>query len=172
MNLRRLKWALAALLVTVGLSVLGQGQHSSEAAHGSEYHVTNVHMFTGGHSHWYQGGFADCGSYHNVCWFRLSWYNWTGSAWQFIGNNTHSTPAGPAEWHASTAHCPYRFAGGAECWVANHHDNIYETPPNHAVSPRFLGCKNWNADVAAINYAGEILDLDVIYTYVYGCFQD
>jgi hypothetical protein len=163
------KWALAAVVVALG--VLSLGQDSVEAAHGSEYHVTNVHMRSGGISDWYQGGFADCGAFHNVCWFNLHWFEWKNNNWVVVGVNSHSTPAGPANWHSSTAHCPYRFLGGSECWVWDHHDNSYETPPGHAVSPRFLGCKNWSADVAAMNYAGQTLDYDLITTYAYGCFQ-
>lgn len=161
-------WILAMI---AALAVLwAGGQDDAEASHGSEFHVTNAHMRDGGTSDWYQGGYADCAAYHNVCWFQLSWYYWN-NGWYFVGYNTHSIPAGPANWHSSTAGCPYRFLGGSECWVWDHHDNSYETPPSHAVSPRFTGCKNWNADVTAVNYTGDWLDYDTVYTYTYGCVQ-
>ena len=162
------KWGLVvAILVLVAF--FSMQDSPADAAQGSEYHVTNAHMRSGGISDWYQGGYADCSAYHNVCWFDVIWYDWNGSSFLYIGTNSHSIPSGAANWHSSSPGCPYRFVGGSECWVWDHHDSSYETPPSHAVSPRFTGCKNWKADVRAENYAGQTLDRDNVFAWAYAC---
>jgi len=92
---------LGVILLAVAL-LLGNDVGKADAAHGGEYHITNVVLGTGVSYRpvsFYQGGYADCSSYHNACYFVFQWFYWTGSTSQFRGESYHSTPAGPAKWH-------------------------------------------------------------------------
>lgn len=94
--------ALGTLVFVIALLLSGDAS-KSEAAHGGEYHITDVVLHPATVSEppvtFYQGGYGDCNSYHNVCYFVFQWFHWTGSTSQFRGESYHSTPAGPARWH-------------------------------------------------------------------------